>query len=106
MPRIVFIETSGRDYEIEAQSGLSLMENAVRNGIDGIVAECGGACSCATCHVYIDEAWLNNVGLPSSIEKDMLDFAYDTQANSRLSCQIKVVDEFDGLIVRIPARQF
>jgi len=106
MPRIVFIEASGRDYEIEAEAGLSLMENAVRNGIDGIVAECGGACSCATCHVYIDKAWLDKVGAPNAIEQEMLDFAYDTQANSRLSCQIKVNDELDGLTVHIPARQF
>jgi len=106
MPRIVFIEASGRDYEIEAEVGLSLMENAVRNGIDGIVAECGGACSCATCHVYIDKAWLDKVGAPNAIEQEMLDLAYDTQANSRLSCQIKVNDELDGLTIHIPARQF
>jgi len=106
MPRIVFIEASGRDYEIEAEVGLSLMENAVRNGIDGIVAECGGACSCATCHVYIDKAWLDKVGAPNAIEQEMLDFAYETQPNSRLSCQIKVVDELDGLTVHIPVRQF
>jgi len=106
MPRIVFIEASGMDYEVEAESGLSLMENAVRNAIPGIVAECGGACSCATCHVYIDEAWLNKVGSANAIEQEMLDFAYDTQPNSRLSCQIRVTDAFDGLTVRIPERQF
>jgi len=106
MPRIVFIEASGRDYEIEAEVSLSLMENAVRNGIDGIVAECGGACSCATCHVYIDKAWLDKVGAPNAIEQEMLDFAYETQPNSRLSCQIKVTDELDGLTVHIPLRQF
>jgi len=106
MPRIVFIEASGRDYEIEAEVGLSLMENAVRNGIDGIVAECGGACSCATCHVYIDKAWLDKVGAPNAIEQEMLDFAYEVVPNSRLSCQISVVDELDGLVVHIPKRQF
>jgi len=106
MPRIVFIEANGMDYEVEAESGLSLMENAVRNAIPGIVAECGGSCSCATCHVYIDEAWLNRVGSANTIEQEMLDFAYDTQPNSRLSCQIRVTDAFDGLTVRIPERQF
>jgi len=106
MPRIIFIEASGMDYEVEAEAGLSLMENAVRNSIPGILAECGGACSCATCHVYIDEAWLNTVGTPNAIEKEMLDFAYEVAPNSRLSCQISVTDEFDGLTVRIPERQF
>ena len=75
------------------------MENAIRNAVPGIEAECGGACACATCHVYVDEAWTAEVGEPEAMEEDMLDFAYDVRPNSRLSCQIKVRDELDGLVV-------
>ncbi|MNT81861.1 Ferredoxin-6 [compost metagenome] len=81
------------------------MENAVRNSVPGIEAECGGACACATCHVYVDEAWTEKVGAPSPMEEDMLDFAADVQPNSRLSCQIKVTAGLDGLVVRVPERQ-
>jgi len=82
-----------------------VMETAIINGVPGIVAECGGACSCATCHVYVDDAWTDVVGGPSPMEEDMLDFAFEVKPNSRLSCQIKVRDEIDGLLVRVPARQ-
>jgi len=105
MPHISIIDSDDTHYEIEATIGLSLMENLVRNGISGIVAECGGACSCATCHVYIDEAWCEKLDPPGQIEQEMLEFAYDVAPNSRLSCQIKVVPEFEGLMVRLPARQ-
>jgi 2Fe-2S ferredoxin len=81
------------------------MENAIRNGVPGIEAECGGACACATCHVHVDPVWLEKTGKPSPMEEDMLDFAFDVRANSRLSCQIKVSDALDGLIVRTPERQ-
>ena len=81
------------------------MEGAIDNNIDGIEAECGGMCSCATCHVYVDPAWFEATGSPENIEQDMLDSALDLQETSRLSCQIKVSDELDGLIVRLPEMQ-
>ena len=83
----------------------TVLENAIRHAVPGIEAECGGACACATCHVYVDEAWTAEVGEPEAMEEDMLDFAYDVQPNSRLSCQIKVTEELEGLIVRTPERQ-
>ena len=105
MPKITYIEHDGKTRVIDAPVGTTVMENAIKHGVPGIVAECGGACSCATCHVHVDEAWKEKVGPPSPMEEDMLDFAYDVQATSRLSCQIKVTDELDGLVVRTPAQQ-
>ena len=105
MPTITFITHDGTSMPVEAQNGSTVMENAVKNQVPGIEAECGGACACATCHVYVDEAWTQTVGSPEPMEEDMLDFAYDVRANSRLSCQIKVRDELDGLVVRVPERQ-
>lgn len=105
MPRISIVAKDGTSFEIQAEAGTSVMENAVRNSVPGIEAECGGACACATCHVYVDEAWQEEVGAPGPIEADMLDFAYDVRPTSRLSCQIKVRDALDGLIVRVPERQ-
>ncbi|AWM23990.1 2Fe-2S ferredoxin [Sinorhizobium fredii] len=81
------------------------MENAVRNSVPGIEAECGGACACATCHVYVDDDWMDRVGPPNDIEKDMLDFAYDVRENSRLACQIRLSEAIDGLSVKVPERQ-
>ena len=81
------------------------MEAAIRHLVPGIEAECGGACACATCHVYVDEAWAAKTGEPSPMEEDMLDFAFDVQPNSRLSCQIKVTEALDGLVVRTPEQQ-
>ncbi len=105
MPKISVVAKDGTPFEIKAVPGTSVMENAVRNSVPGIEAECGGACACATCHVYIDEAWQEKVGLPGPVEADMLDFAYDVRPTSRLSCQIKIVDALDGLIVHVPQRQ-
>jgi 2Fe-2S ferredoxin len=105
MPKIIYITADDTPYEVEAQNGSTVMENAVRNLVPGIEAECGGACSCATCHVYVDEAFEAITGVPEPMEEDMLDFAYDVRPNSRLSCQIKVKPELDGLIVRVPERQ-
>jgi 2Fe-2S ferredoxin len=105
MAHITYIGNDGQTYEVEAVSGSTVMENAIRNDVPGIVAECGGACACATCHVYVDEAWTEIVGRPEPMEEDMLDFASDVRPNSRLSCQIRVRDELDGLIVRVPERQ-
>ncbi len=105
MPKITFVDQNGESRTIEAEVGATVMEAAVRNKISGIVAECGGACACATCHVYVDDAWVAAVGKPSPMEEDMLDFAFDIRPSSRLSCQIKIKPELDGLIVKTPAKQ-
>lgn len=105
MPQITFIDAQGTARTIESESGATVMEAAIRNGVPGIEAECGGACACATCHVYVDEAWLGKTGPAEPMEEDMLDFAFDVRPNSRLSCQIRVRDELDGLVVRTPERQ-
>ncbi len=105
MPKITFIDPAGVSHTVEAEVGATVMETAIRNGVPGIEAECGGACACATCHVYVGEAWREIVGGPSPMEEDMLDFGYDVRRNSRLSCQIKVADALDGLVVTVPERQ-
>ncbi|HEY4199828.1 MAG TPA: 2Fe-2S iron-sulfur cluster-binding protein [Devosiaceae bacterium] len=105
MTKITYVEDNGTRYDVEAENGSTVMENAIMNAVPGIVAECGGACTCATCHVYVDDAWAEAVGGPSMMEEDMLDFAFDVRPTSRLSCQIKVRDQLDGLIVRVPSRQ-
>ncbi|MET0314257.1 MAG: 2Fe-2S iron-sulfur cluster-binding protein [Hansschlegelia sp.] len=105
MAKIIFIDQSGERREVEAEPGSTVMENAIRNDIPGIDAECGGACSCATCHVYVDDAWREAVGGPQPMEEDMLDFAFDVRPGSRLSCQIKVTPALDGLVVTTPERQ-
>ena len=105
MARVTFIGSDGTRYEVQAENGSTVMENAIRNGVPGIEAECGGACACATCHVYVSEEWRPVTGSPEPMEEDMLDFAYDLRPNSRLSCQIQVTDELDGLVVTVPPRQ-
>ena len=105
MPKVTFIDPSGTRHEIEGDAGATLMEVAVKNLVPGIEAECGGALACATCHVYVDEAWREAVGGPSEMEEDMLDFAYDVRPNSRLSCQVKMTPELDGLVVNVPEQQ-
>jgi ferredoxin, 2Fe-2S len=105
MAKITFRDASGREQSVDAQLGATVMEVAVKNGLPGIEAECGGACACATCHVYVDDAWLARTGKAQPMENDMLDFAFDVKPNSRLSCQIKVTAELDGLIVTTPAKQ-
>jgi 2Fe-2S ferredoxin len=105
MVTITFIDSQETSRSVEAQEGSTVMETAIRNGVPGIDAECGGACSCATCHVYVDEDWMSAVGDPQPMEEDMLDFAFDVRPNSRLSCQIRVRPELDGLVVRTPVRQ-
>ena len=105
MAKITYIDPAGQRYEVEAENGTTVMENAIRNGVPGIEAECGGACACATCHVYVDEAYKAVVGEPEPMEEDMLDFAFEVKSNSRLSCQIRVRDALDGLVVTVPARQ-
>ena len=105
MTKITYIAHDGTRYDVDAANGSTVMENAIRNSVPGIEAECGGACACATCHVYVDEAWSAVVGTPEAMEEDMLDFAFDVRPTSRLSCQIRVSDELDGLVVNIPERQ-
>ena len=105
MAKITFIDHEGTARSVEAENGSTVMENAIRNSIPGIEAECGGACACATCHVYVDAAWTEAVGKAAAMEEDMLDFAFDVRPNSRLSCQIKVSDKLDGLVVQTPSRQ-
>ena len=105
MPKITYIEHDGTSHTVDAEVGSTVMETALRNGIGSIVAECGGSCTCATCHVYVDEAWVEKTGEASPMEEDMLDFAFDVRPNSRLSCQIKVRDDLDGLVVTVPPRQ-
>ena len=105
MTKLTIIANDGTKFEIDAEDGSTVMENAIRNAVPGIEAECGGACACATCHVYVDDEWSETVGAPDVMEEDMLDFAFDVRPTSRLSCQIKVSGELDGLIVRVPERQ-
>ena len=105
MVKITFIDTAGTARTVEGEVGSTVMETAINNGVPGIEAECGGACACSTCHVYIDDVWREKVGEPSPMEEDMLDFAYEVKPSSRLSCQIKVSEELDGLTVRTPERQ-
>ena len=105
MPKVTYIEYNGTPHTIELLVGESVMRGAVDNEVPGIDADCGGACACATCHVYVDEAWRAIVGEPSPMEEDMLDFGFDVRPSSRLSCQIKVTDALDGLVVSVPERQ-
>jgi len=105
MANISIIAFDGTRFDIAAADGSTVMENAVRNSVPGIDAECGGACACATCHVYVDDSWSEKVGQPSAMEEDMLDFAVDVRPTSRLSCQIKVTAALEGLVVHVPERQ-
>ncbi|HEV2533640.1 2Fe-2S iron-sulfur cluster-binding protein [Phenylobacterium sp.] len=105
MAKITYIEHDGTEHVIDVKTGLSVMEGAVKNNIPGIDADCGGACACATCHVYVQEDWLDKTGDKSAMEESMLDFAESVEPNSRLSCQIKVSDALDGLVVTMPESQ-
>jgi ferredoxin, 2Fe-2S len=105
MPKITFVDASGESRSVEAQVGSTVMETALRNSVPGIEAECGGACACATCHVYVAKEWKEATGKASQMEEDMLDFAFEVRPNSRLSCQIKVTEALDGLTVTTPAKQ-
>jgi 2Fe-2S ferredoxin len=106
MVKITFIQPDGSSQVVEATPGHTVMEAAKLANVAGIEAECGGACACATCHVYVDAAWRDKTGKPSDMEEDMLDFAFDVREESRLCCQIKVSDALDGLVLRVPAKQF
>lgn len=105
MPKITYVEPSGERREIDAEVGQTVMEAAIDHDVDGIVAACGGSCSCSTCHVHVDEAWTEIVGPPHSAEQDTLEFALDVRPSSRLSCQIEVTDALDGLVVEVAEEQ-
>ena len=105
MPKITYIDSSGNKKTIEVSNGLSVMEGAVQNNLPGIDADCGGGMACATCHVYVKEDWFNKLPKKEDGEEDMLDMAFEPKTNSRLSCQIIVSDELDGLEVNIPSKQ-
>ena len=105
MPKVTYIEHNGKEHVVDVPEGWSVMEGAVKNLIPGIDADCGGACACATCHVYVDPAWIAKLSPKEDMEQTMLDFAQDLETNSRLSCQIKVTKELDGIVVRMPKSQ-
>jgi len=105
MPKITYIEHSGKSHAIEVANGLSVMEGAVQNNIPGIDADCGGSMACATCHVYVKEEWFNKLPKKEDGEEDMLDMAFEPKKNSRLSCQLMVSDQLDGLVVNLPEKQ-
>ena len=106
MVNILFIDNDGAEHPVEVSPGNSVTQAAVSNGVPGIDADCGGSCSCATCHVYVNEEWLSKVGEVNPTEDAMLSLSTDRRENSRLSCQIQVTDELDGLIVTTPEFQF
>ena len=105
MAKITYIEHNGTNHTVDVQNGLTVMEGAVQNDIPGIDADCGGSMACATCHVYVKEDWLNKLPKKEEGEEDMLDMAFEPKTNSRLSCQLIVSDEIDGIIVNIPSKQ-
>ena len=105
MPKITYIENSGESKTVEVENGLSVMKGAIQNNISGIDADCGGSMACATCHVYVEDKWLDRLAKPEDGEVDMIDMAFEPKKNSRLSCQITVTDEIDGLIVTTPEKQ-
>jgi len=106
MAKITFIQHDGSEITAEGVPGMTVMETAVKNQVPGIDADCGGACACATCHVYVEPDWVEKTGKRNAMEADMLDFAFDVKDNSRLSCQIKVTDALSGLRVKVPEKQF
>jgi len=106
MPKITFIEFDGSIHEIDAPLGVSIRDTAMAAGIEGIVGSCGGYCSCGTCHGYIDEKWLDKLPPISSDEADLIEYGHDPKPNSRLCCQLPMTKELDGIIIRLPARQY
>jgi 2Fe-2S ferredoxin len=106
MPKIIYITPDGIRHAAEVEKGYSVMEGAINNEIEGIVAECGGACACATCHSYIDEAWLDKLPEMDDMEDSMLDAAFERKSNSRLTCQIEVSEALDGLVVHVAENDY
>ena len=105
MPKITYIEHNGKSHTLDVENGLTVMEGAVQNNIPGIDADCGGACACATCHVYVDKEWFDKIPKKEKAEEDMLDMASEPNKFSRLTCQITVTDDLDGLVVKMPSKQ-
>ena len=105
MAKVTYLELNGNEHVLDVAAGLSVMEGAVKNNVRGIIAECGGSCSCATCHVYVDEVWFDKLDKKGELEEALLDAVCDPRPNSRLSCQIKVTEELNGLVVRLPVKQ-
>ena len=105
MPKITYKDFQGNSKTIEVEKGLTVMEGAIQNNIPGIDADCGGSMACATCHVYVEEKWLNKIQKAEEAEEDMIDMAFEPKKNSRLSCQLIVSEELDGLIVTTPSKQ-
>ena len=105
MPKVTYNDPAGNSKTINIENGLSVMEGAIQNDIPGIDADCGGSMACATCHVYVEENWLNKLPKPQEAETDMIDMAFEPKKNSRLSCQLIISDDLDGLIVTTPAKQ-
>ena len=105
MPKIIYIEHTGKSHSVEVPKELSVMEGAIQNNIPGIDADCGGSCACATCHVYVEEKWFDKLPKKEDAEQDMLDMAFEPKKFSRLACQITIVDELDGLVVKMPSKQ-
>ena len=106
MAKITYVEHNGTEHVVEVANGLTVMEGARDNNIPGIEADCGGACACSTCHVYVDAAWVEKIPAKDDMEEDMLGFAYEPDTTrSRLTCQIRVTDELDGLVVNMPEKQ-
>ena len=105
MAKITYIEHDGTEHTVDVKTGLSVMEGAIKHNVPGIDADCGGACACATCHVYVDPAWLDATGARTEMEQGMLGFAATAQRNSRLSCQIVMCDALDGIVLRLPDGQ-
>ena len=105
MPKVTYIEHNGKSHKIEVPNNLSVMEGAIQNNIPGIDADCGGACACATCHVYVDSKWFDKLKTKDKAEQDMLDMAFEPSKFSRLACQITVTDDLDGLVVKMPSKQ-
>ena len=105
MPKITYIEHNGKSHTIDVPKDLTVMEGAIQNTIPGIDADCGGACACATCHVYVNEEWIDKLPAKTNTEQDMLDMAFEPNKQSRLSCQIVVNEDLDGLVVKMPSKQ-
>jgi ferredoxin, 2Fe-2S len=106
MPAVNFIAADGTTQQVQVSSGTNVMQAARDNDVPGIEGECGGACACATCHCYVDPAWLDKVEPASAVEKGMLDCVIDPEANSRLGCQIQITDQLDGIVIRLPKSQY
>jgi ferredoxin, 2Fe-2S len=106
MPKVTFITHDGEQYDVQAEAGTTLMHAAIDNSVPGIIAECGGACACGTCHCYVDESQIGLLPEPQQDEQDMIECVLDPQDNSRLSCQVVLTDEMDGLKVNLPEAQY